>query len=201
MIISILFGLLALMSGYLALFLTKVRDKAIFYPLFVIAFIFTWQSALGIPMPDDLNLFHKKGKLIAQQLDEPNKAIYVWVLIEGTTQPISIQIPWVKSTAEQLHNAKKNNLKLAVELPSSKERVIAKLKSMLKGSKQNGTKIEGIPTDKPPNSDQQNNQPVTRTDPTKAAGLQNSSGGLIVFYPDQGYKENPPKTGEETEDH
>lgn len=194
MLISILFGVLTLVAGYFSLFLNKRFHKAIFYPIFVGLFIFTWLSTIGIPKPDDLNLFHRKGDLIAQKLDEDNHVIYVWVSFKGDTKPTSLEIPWVDDTARQLHDAEKNKQQLKVELPSLKEKVVAKLSKLHK----DGIKLEGQASDRDNDGDASKlQQSHGKVDPTKANGLNpGAKSGDVIFYPDMHISNNPPKQGD-----
>lgn len=195
MIISILFGLLVLLTGYLTLFLKKNEYKAIFFCLFVATCIFTWQETLGVP--NDFVFFHQTGKVVAQRLDEPRAVIYIWIVKDGTTVPFAYSIPWVMDTAKQLHEAEKNGTHLKVELPSLKEKIKGELAELKNGGQdKTGKKGNGAPggTEQgngppPPKADQ------IKIDPTKAyRDPTNNSNGKPVFYPDMDLTKLPPKT-------
>ena len=161
---SIIFVIATLLTGYFALAIRNSTLKAIFYSSFVVCFIFMWQQTLGVPLPQDLNVFHQKGKVIAQSFDEPN-AIYVWMLPEHSRTPIYVQLPWEMQIAQRLREAEKNHEKMKVELPSLKEKIVDKLKSAIKGKEdKSGKKSE---SDKQPTDGSEGDKDKSKSDGKK----------------------------------
>ncbi len=70
---------------------------------------FTMTDLLSRPKPADLEWLHRQAEqaqVLGTRMKE-GEAIYVWLEMEGVTEPRSYVLPWDKQLAKQMHGAKR----------------------------------------------------------------------------------------------
>lgn len=97
-----IYALAALLVGAASLFAASAWLRAGSYVCLVAAMFGLWRVSLGLPRPALFGV--PKGTVVAFTLDEP-RAIYVWLQVQGSERPVSIQLPWHESEAAALHQA------------------------------------------------------------------------------------------------
>lgn len=78
---------------------------AALFGLIAVAAPITYFDGAGMPKPASLEWRPlAEAKVVAVSLDEP-KAIYLWLIADGDTQPRAYILPWQSRTAEQAQQA------------------------------------------------------------------------------------------------
>lgn len=70
---------------------------------------FTMTDLLSRPKPADLEWLHRQvnqAQVLGTRMKE-GEAIYVWLEMEGVTEPRAYVLPWDKQLAKQMHGAKR----------------------------------------------------------------------------------------------
>lgn len=102
MIAAAVFAVAALLLGAASLYRGGAWARALAYTALVAGLAGLWWSSLGVPRP--LWMGGDVGTVVAYRLDEP-RAIYVWVVPEGSSVPLALELPWGERQASELHAA------------------------------------------------------------------------------------------------
>lgn len=94
-----IFAALALAIGLVSIYGRTASVRAGGFAGFVVGILFLWYTALGIPRPQYLHVPH--GTVLGYHLDQPN-AIYLWLMPDGSAQPLALQLPWREDVASNL---------------------------------------------------------------------------------------------------
>jgi hypothetical protein len=93
------FAALALAVGLLSIYGRSSTLRAAGFAGFVAGILLLWYTALGLPRPQYLQVPH--GTVLGYSLDQP-RAIYLWLMPDGSTQPLALQLPWKEDIASNL---------------------------------------------------------------------------------------------------
>ncbi len=102
MIDVIVFAVLAVMVGLVSIYGRSGALRAAGFAGFVTGILLLWFAALGLPRPQYLQV--PRGTVLGYHLDQP-KAIYVWLMPDGSPQPIALELPWRTDVANNLVDA------------------------------------------------------------------------------------------------
>jgi hypothetical protein len=95
----LVFVLAGAMLGIISAFARAPWLRAATYASLVAALLLVWHFSLGLPRAEYVQV--PAGTVLAYSLDEPH-AIYLWILPDGSTQPLSIWLPWSSKAAGAL---------------------------------------------------------------------------------------------------
>lgn len=97
-----LFAVLSLAVGLVAIYGRSAWLRTGTYAGLMVGMGFLWFTSLGQPRPAYLHV--PDGTVLSYRLDEPN-AIYLWLVPEGSAQPLAFQLPWHDDVAGNLVDA------------------------------------------------------------------------------------------------
>lgn len=100
-----IFAALALAVGLVSIYARSATVRAGGFAGFVAGILLLWYTALGLPRPQYLHVPH--GTVLGYHLDQP-KAIYLWLMPDGSAQPLALQLPWQQDVASNLVDAAKH---------------------------------------------------------------------------------------------
>lgn len=98
----IVFAALSLAVGLVSIYASSAWLRATTYATLVAGLLLLWFTSLGLPRPEYLHV--PNGTVLSYYLDEPN-AIYLWLVPEGSAQPVALQLPWHDDVAGNLVDA------------------------------------------------------------------------------------------------
>ncbi|MGH7056432.1 MAG: hypothetical protein ACREFZ_00930 [Acetobacteraceae bacterium] len=103
MIPAAAFAALAVLAGAASLFARTALVRCGAYCVLLCAVSAVWLGALGHARPVALlpGIGRPNGTVVAFRVDEP-RAIYVWLAIAGTAEPLALRLPWQERRAEAL---------------------------------------------------------------------------------------------------
>jgi len=102
MIDAVVFAVLSLAVGLVSIYARPAWLRAAAYAGLVVGILLLWYAALGQPRPQYLHI--PSGTVLGYHLDEPN-AIYLWLMPNGSAQPLALQLPWYDDVASNLLDA------------------------------------------------------------------------------------------------
>ena len=102
MIDAMLFAALSLAVGLASIYARSARLRSAAYAGLVVGILLLWFASLGQPRPEYFQV--PSGTVLAYRLDEPH-AIYLWLVPEGSVQPLALQLPWHDDVAGNLVDA------------------------------------------------------------------------------------------------
>lgn len=102
MIDVLVFAALALGVGLVSIYAASAWLRAGAYVGLVAGVLFLWYASLGLPRPEYFRV--PSGTVLGYRLDEPN-AIYLWLVPNGSAQPLALQLPWHADVASNLVDA------------------------------------------------------------------------------------------------
>lgn len=94
-----IFAALALAVGLLSIYARSSTVRAAGFAGFVAGILLLWYTALGLPRPQYVQVPH--GTVLGFHLDQP-RAIYLWLMPDGSTEPLALQLPWHEDVASNL---------------------------------------------------------------------------------------------------
>jgi hypothetical protein len=95
----LVFAALAVLIGLVSIYGRTATMRAAGFAGFVVGILLLWYAALGLPRPQYLHVPH--GTVLGYQLDQP-RAIYLWLMPDGSAQPLALQLPWREDVASNL---------------------------------------------------------------------------------------------------
>jgi hypothetical protein len=101
MIDVIVFAIASLVVGLVAIYGRSAWMRTAGYAGLIAAVLVLWFAAMGLPRPAYLPV--PNGTILSYSLDEP-RAIYLWLVPEGSTQPLALKLPWHEDVASNLVN-------------------------------------------------------------------------------------------------
>ena len=99
MIDVFIFAALAVLIGLVSIYGRTATMRAAGFAGFVAGILLLWYTALGLPRPQYLHVPH--GTVLGYHLEQP-KAIYLWLMPDGSAQPLALQLPWREDVATNL---------------------------------------------------------------------------------------------------
>lgn len=102
MIDAIVFAVLALAIGLASIYAKSAWLRAGSYAGLVAGMMLLWYFSLGQPRPQYFQI--PSGTVLSYQLDEPN-AIYLWLVPNGSVEPLALALPWHDDVASNLVDA------------------------------------------------------------------------------------------------
>lgn len=99
MIDVLIFAALAMVIGLVSIYGRTPTMRAVGFGGFVVGILLLWYTALGLPRPQYLHVPH--GTVLGYYLEQP-KAIYLWLMPDGSAQPLALQLPWREDVASNL---------------------------------------------------------------------------------------------------
>lgn len=102
MIDVVIFAVLSLVVGLVSIYGRSSSLRAGSYAGLIVAVGLLWYTSLGLPRPQYLQVPH--GTVLGYRLDEP-KAIYLWLIPDGSAVPLALQLPWRQDVASNLVDA------------------------------------------------------------------------------------------------
>lgn len=99
---ALIFAALSLAVGLVSIYGRSASLRAASYAGLVAGTLLLWYMSLGLPRPE---YFHvPSGTVLGYRLDEP-KAIYLWLVPNGSVEPLALELPWREEVANNLVDA------------------------------------------------------------------------------------------------
>ena len=98
----VIFAVLSIGAGLIAMYGRSGWLRAGTYAGLLVGMGLLWFTSMGLPRPTYLHV--PNGTVLSYRLDEPN-AIYLWLVPEGSAQPLALQLPWHDDVAGNLVDA------------------------------------------------------------------------------------------------
>lgn len=98
----ILFAAITVVVGFISIYGRSSNLRASAFAALIVSTIAIWYCSLGLPRPQYLHV--PTGTVLSYSLDEP-KAIYLWLVPDGSAQPLAFQLPWRSDVAGNLVDA------------------------------------------------------------------------------------------------
>lgn len=102
MIDAAVFAVLSVGVGVISIFGRSAALRAAAYAGLVVGMLALWYLSMGLPRPQVVAI--PDGTVVGYRLDEP-RHIYLWLVPNGSAQPLALALPWRDDVAGSLVDA------------------------------------------------------------------------------------------------